>query len=122
MSGVSQRKMGDVTEALMGERVGRSTVSRVAKRLDEGVQTLRSAPIEGAHPYLYLDGDVPRCPLGPKGRERERARGLLPWARTATAGSWASRWALRNRRTAGRSSLEQLLERGSQRRPARDRG
>ncbi len=38
----------------MGERVGRSTVSRVAKRL-EGVQTLRSAPIEGAHPYLYLD-------------------------------------------------------------------
>ena len=47
VSGVSQRKMGDVTEALMGERVGRSTVSRVAKRLDEGVQTLRSAPIEG---------------------------------------------------------------------------
>ena len=31
VSGVSQRKMGDVTEALMGERVGRSTVSRVAK-------------------------------------------------------------------------------------------
>ena len=29
----------------MGERVG-----------SEGVQTLRSAPIEGAHPYLYLDG------------------------------------------------------------------
>ena len=29
VSGVSQRKMGDVTEALMGERVGRSTVSRV---------------------------------------------------------------------------------------------
>ena len=28
VSGVSQRKMGDVTEALMGERVGRSTVSR----------------------------------------------------------------------------------------------
>ena len=38
VSGVSQRKMGDVTEALMGERVGRSTVSRVAKRLDEAVE------------------------------------------------------------------------------------
>ena len=76
VSGVSQRKMGDVTEALLGERVGRSTVSRVAKRLDEGVQTLRSAPIEGAHPYLYLDATFLRCPLGPKGRERERARGL----------------------------------------------
>ena len=36
--------------------LGRSTVSRVATAwLDEGVQTLRSAPIEGAHPYLYLD-------------------------------------------------------------------
>jgi len=55
VSGVSQRKMGDVTEALLGERVGRSTVSRVAKRLDETVQELRRAPIEGPHPYLYLD-------------------------------------------------------------------
>ena len=55
VSGVSQRKMADVTEALMGERVGRSTVSRVAKRLDEAVQGLRSTPIEGPHPYLYLD-------------------------------------------------------------------
>ena len=97
VSGVSQRKMGDVTEALMGERVGRSTVSRVAKRLDEGVQTLRSAPIEGAHPYLYLDETFLDA-LGLIEREREPT----PWARTATAGSWASRWALR--RTAGRSS------------------
>jgi transposase-like protein len=55
VSGVSQRKMADVTEALMGERVGRSTVSRVAKRLDEAVRELRSTPIDGPHPYLYLD-------------------------------------------------------------------
>ena len=55
MSGVSQRKMGDVTEVLLGERVGRSTVSRVAKRLHGAVEALRSAPIEGPHPYLYLD-------------------------------------------------------------------
>jgi len=55
VSGVSQRKMGDVTEALTGERVGRATVSRVAKRLDETVQELRRVPIEGPHPYLYLD-------------------------------------------------------------------
>ena len=53
VSGVSQRKMGDVTEALLGERVGRSTVSRVAKRLDGAVEALRSAP--RPHPYLYLD-------------------------------------------------------------------
>ena len=35
--------------------MGRSTVSRVAKRLDGAVEALRSAPIEGPHPYLYLD-------------------------------------------------------------------
>ena len=52
VSGVSQRKMGDVTEALLGERVGRSTVRLVAKRLDGAVEALRSAPIEGPHPYL----------------------------------------------------------------------
>ena len=53
--GVSQRKMGEVTEALLGERVSRSTVSRVAKRLEIGVEDLKRAPIEGAHPYVYLD-------------------------------------------------------------------
>ena len=55
VGGVSQRRMADVTEALMGESVGRSTVSRVAKRLDQAVEELRSQPIEGSHPYLYLD-------------------------------------------------------------------
>lgn len=55
VSGVSQRKMGEVTEALMGEQVSRSTVSRVAKRLDEAVSELRHQAIEGPHPYLYLD-------------------------------------------------------------------
>lgn len=53
--GVSQRKMADVTEALLGERVSRSTVSRVAKRLEIGVEDLKRAPIEGVHPYVYLD-------------------------------------------------------------------
>jgi len=55
VQGVSQRGLGAVTEALMGERVGRSTVSRTAKKLDEAVTELREQPIEGAHPYLYLD-------------------------------------------------------------------
>ncbi len=65
VSSVSQRKMGDVTEALMGERVGRSTVSRVVRRLEEAEEALRSAPIEGARPYLYLG--TRRCwmPAGP---------------------------------------------------------
>jgi transposase-like protein len=53
--GVSQRKAGELTEALVGERVSRSAVSRVAQRLDAQVDTLRRAPIAGDHPYLYLD-------------------------------------------------------------------
>jgi transposase-like protein len=55
VSGVSQRKMGEVTEALMGEQVSRSAVSRTAKRLEQAVDELRTQPIEGPHPYLYLD-------------------------------------------------------------------
>ena len=64
VSGVSQRKMGDVTEALMGERKALDGPSRVAKRLDEAVEGLRTAPIEGPHPYLYLDATF-WTPAGP---------------------------------------------------------
>lgn len=53
--GVSTRKAAALTTALMGERVSRSTVSRVTKRLEQTVEELRRAPIEGPHPYLYLD-------------------------------------------------------------------
>lgn len=55
VSGVSQRKAADVTEALMGERVSKSVVSRVAKRLQQTVDELRNGRIEQAFPYLYLD-------------------------------------------------------------------
>ena len=75
VSGVSQRTMGDVTEALLGERVVRSTVSRVAKRLDVAVEALLQ-PHRGASPLSVSGRDVPRCALGQEGRERERARGL----------------------------------------------
>ena len=55
VQGVSQRGMGEVTEALMGERVSRSTVSRIARKLDQAVTELKQQPIEGPYPYLYLD-------------------------------------------------------------------
>lgn len=53
--GVSHRKAGALTDALMGKRVSRSAVSRVAQRLDAQVAALQRAPIVGEHPYLYLD-------------------------------------------------------------------
>lgn len=55
VNGISARKAGDLTAALLGERVSRSTVSRVTKRLDAQVTALQRAPIAGEHPYLYLD-------------------------------------------------------------------
>jgi transposase-like protein len=55
VGGVSTRKMGTVTEALLGEEVGRSTVSRVTKRLESEVEALRTAPITEPMAYVYLD-------------------------------------------------------------------
>ena len=55
VQGVSTRDMSRVSQALMGEGISRSTVSRVTKVLGEQVEQLRRAPIEGPIPYLYLD-------------------------------------------------------------------
>lgn len=55
VNGVSTRKVGEVTEALMGQRVGRSTVSRVSKALEDEVARFEKAPIIEPTPYLYLD-------------------------------------------------------------------
>ena len=55
VDGVSHRKAGDLTAALLGARVSRSAVSRVARRLDEQVAALGREPIAGEHPYLFLD-------------------------------------------------------------------
>lgn len=53
--GVSTRGMGEVTKALLDERVSRSTVSRITKVLETKVEELRRAPIEKPVRYLYLD-------------------------------------------------------------------
>lgn len=53
--GVSTRDMAGVTTALLGQGIGRSTVSRVTKRLEDQVDELRRAPITEPIPYLYLD-------------------------------------------------------------------
>lgn len=55
VNGVSTRGMGKVTEALMGANVGRSTVSRITRSLEERVEALRNEKIESTFPYLYLD-------------------------------------------------------------------
>ena len=53
--GVSTRGMAEVTRALLGRELGRSSVSRITARLAEHVEALRTAPIDRPVPYLFLD-------------------------------------------------------------------
>lgn len=58
LAGVSVRRVEDITEALWGTRVSPSTVSELNKKIYKRIEAWRNAPIEGAHPYVYLDGIV----------------------------------------------------------------
>ncbi len=57
LAGVSVRRVEDITEALWGTRVSPSTVSDLNK-IYGTIEAWRSRPIEGEHPYVYLDGIV----------------------------------------------------------------
>lgn len=56
LAGVSVRRVEDITEALWGLRVSPGTVSNLNKKLYETIEIWRNRPIEGKHPYVYLDG------------------------------------------------------------------
>ena len=56
LAGVSVRRVEDITEALWGTRVSPSTVSELNKRIYAQINEWRERPIEGEHPYVYLDG------------------------------------------------------------------
>jgi hypothetical protein len=58
LAGVSVRRVEDITEALWGTRVSPSTVSELNKKIYGTIETWRNRPIEGEHPYVYLDGIV----------------------------------------------------------------
>jgi len=54
VNGVSTRKVDRVVEQL-GVRMTKDQVSRLCQRLDEQVAAFRERPLEGGHPYLWLD-------------------------------------------------------------------
>jgi putative transposase len=56
LAGVSVRRVEDITEALWGTRVKPSTVSDLNQKIYTRIDAWRNAPIEGQHPYVYLDG------------------------------------------------------------------
>lgn len=58
LAGVSVRRVEDITEALWGTRVSAGTVSNLNQKIYAQIETWRQLPIEGEHPYLYLDGTV----------------------------------------------------------------
>ena len=56
LAGVSVRRVEDITEALWGMRVSAGTVSDLNQKLYQRIETWRQRPIQGDHPYVYLDG------------------------------------------------------------------
>jgi len=56
LAGVSVRRVEDITEALWGTRVSPSTVSQLNQQLYEKIDAWRNRPIQGEHPYVFVDG------------------------------------------------------------------
>ncbi len=56
LAGVSVRRVEDITEALWGTKVSPSTVSALNQKVYQQIEEWRNRPIEGEHPYVYLDG------------------------------------------------------------------
>ncbi len=55
IAGVSTAKVGDVLEVLCGERVSRSTVSKLAMSLEEEVRAYQQRRLDDDFVFLYLD-------------------------------------------------------------------
>jgi transposase-like protein len=55
---VSVRRVEDITEALWGSKVSLGTISNLNARIYKTIEAWRMRPIEGEHPYVYLDGIV----------------------------------------------------------------
>lgn len=56
LAGVSVRRVEDITEVPWGSRVSPGTVSNLNARIYTTIEDWRRRPIEGEHPYVYLDG------------------------------------------------------------------
>jgi len=56
LEGVSVRRVEDITEALRGSKVSPSTISAMNQKIYEHIESWRNRPLQGEHPYVYLDG------------------------------------------------------------------
>ena len=55
LQGVSTRRIREIVNALSGEEISPSTVSRIGKELDEKVRQFLTRPIEKEIPYLFVN-------------------------------------------------------------------
>jgi putative transposase len=55
VQGVSTRQVDDLVKALGLDGISQSQVSRLCETLDEEVERFRGRPLEGSHPYVWLD-------------------------------------------------------------------
>jgi putative transposase len=53
--GVSTRKVDELVESLGLDGISKSEVSRIVEEIDHEVQAFRHRPLEGSHPYVWLD-------------------------------------------------------------------
>jgi len=56
LAGVSVRRVEDITEALWGEKISPSTVSKLNQKAYDRIEEWRSRPLEGKYRYVALDG------------------------------------------------------------------
>lgn len=56
LAGVSVRRVEDITEALWGTKISASTVSDLNQKVYAKIEEWRNRPIEGEHPYVFVDG------------------------------------------------------------------
>ena len=56
VAGVSVRRVEDITEALWGERVSPSAVSRLNEKIFERIEEWRGRALKESYPYLFVDG------------------------------------------------------------------
>lgn len=64
LQGVSTRKVRQITEELCGTQVSASTVSRMVRRLDEGLAAWRDRRLVESYPYLVVDARYERVRQG----------------------------------------------------------
>ena len=53
--GVSTRKVDELIKALGMDGISKSRVSELCEELDEQIERFRDRPLEGSHPYVWID-------------------------------------------------------------------